>query len=164
MGFFSVHMQKFSTGDIKGLEVEVDRKSKNLKNQDINYSLSQKNIDLIKPKINLYFDTLNRVDELKKSGSRVQKNSVTYAGFIFLFLKIQTRTVLIRRNILESVLNTYKINLKKENVIQATIHKDESRPHLHVYLVLENKETGKLQARKSLDRNFKEDYRLCRTD
>lgn len=23
MGFFSVHMQKFSTGDIKGLEVEV---------------------------------------------------------------------------------------------------------------------------------------------
>lgn len=88
MGFFSIHMQKFSTGDIKDLEVEVDRKSKNLKNQDINYSLSQKNIDLIKPKINLYFDTLNRVDELKKSGSRVQKNSVTYAGFIFLFLKI----------------------------------------------------------------------------
>lgn len=56
------------------------------------------------------------------------------------------------------MLNTYKINLKKENVIQATIHKDESRPHLHVYLVLENKETGKLQARKSLDRNFKEDH------
>lgn len=64
-GIFSIHMQKFSTGDIKGLEVEVDRKSKNFKNQDINYSLSQKNIDLIKPKINLYFDTLNRVDELK---------------------------------------------------------------------------------------------------
>lgn len=62
------------------------------------------------------------------------------------------------------MLNTYKINLKKENVIQATIHKDESRPHLHVYLVPENKETGKLQARKSLDRNFKEDHRLYRTD
>lgn len=29
MGVFSVHMQKFSTGDIKGLEVEVDRKSHN---------------------------------------------------------------------------------------------------------------------------------------
>ena len=42
MGFFSIHMQKFSTGDIKGLEVEVDRKSKNLKSQDINYSLSHK--------------------------------------------------------------------------------------------------------------------------
>lgn len=62
MGVFSVHMQKFSTGDIKGLEVEVDRKSQNLKNLDINYSLSEKNIDLVKPKINLYSDTLNRAN------------------------------------------------------------------------------------------------------
>lgn len=157
MGVFSVHMQKFSTGDIKGLEVEVNRKSQNLKNQDINYSLSEKNIDLVKPKINLYSDTLNRVDELKKSGSRVQKNSVTCAGFVFTLPEDIENNSINQEKYFKICVEYLQNKFKKENVIQATVHQDESRPHLHVYLVPENKETGKLQARKSLDRNFLND-------
>ncbi len=157
MGIFSVHMQKFSTGDIKGLELEVDRKSYNLKNKDINYSLSEKNIDLVKPKINLYSDILNRVEELKKLGSRVQKNSVTCAGFVFTLPEDIEKNSINQEKYFKICVEYLQDKFKKENVIQATVHKDESRPHLHVYLVPENKETGKLQARKSLDRNFLND-------
>lgn len=154
MGVFSVHMQKFSTGDIKGLELEVDRKSYNLKNKDINYSLSEKNIDLVKPKINLYSDILNRVKELKKLGSRVQKNSVTCAGFVFTLPEDIEKNSINQEKYFKICVEYLQDKFKKENVIQATVHQDEARPHLHVYLVPENKETAKLQARKSLDRDF----------
>lgn len=156
MGVFSVHMQKFKQSDVKGLEIEIDRKSNNLKNEDINYSLSEKNIDLITPKENLYLDIKNRVSELQKTGSRVQSNSITCAGFVFT-LPEDIVDVSKRDEYFKTCVEYLQDAFKKENVIQAKIHLDESRPHLHVYLVPENKETGRLQARKSLNRDFLND-------
>ena len=157
MGVFSVHMQKFSMIDVKGLEIEVDRKSRNLKNKDIDYSLSGGNIDLVKPKVNLYTDIKNRVEELKQLGSRVQKNSVTCAGFVFTIPEDIKKDSSFQEKYFNICVEYLQEKFNKENVIQATIHTDEFRPHLHVYLVPENLENGKLQARKSLDRNFLND-------
>lgn len=157
MGVFSVHMQKFSMTDVKGLEVEVDRKSRNLKNKDIDYSLSGGNIDLVKPEVNLYTDTKNRIEELKQLGSRVQKNSVTCAGFVFTLPEDIEKGSSYQDKYFNICVKYLQEKFKKENVIQATVHNDEFRPHLHVYLVPENLENGKLQARKSLDRNFLND-------
>ncbi|WBW49560.1 plasmid recombination protein [Peptoniphilus equinus] len=112
---------------------------------------------MVKPKINLYSDTLNRVEALKKLGSRVQKNSVTCAGFVFTLPKDIEKSSINQEKYFKICVEYLQDKFKKENVIQATVHQDESRPHLHVYLVPENKEIGKLQARKSLDRNFLND-------
>lgn len=138
--------------DVKGIEIEVDRKSQNLKNKDIDYEKSGQNISLVSPKITLYQDTKNRVEELKATGSRVQKNSVVCAGFVFTLPEsVPEKDMTLYFSVCVGWLANH---FGKENLLQADIHLDETRPHMHVHLVPQNPETGKLQARTALNRDF----------
>lgn len=152
MSVFSCNMQKYKMSDVKGLEIEVERDSHNLKNKDINYDKKLFNYDIVKPKVNLYQDVKGRVSDLQSTGSRIQKNSVVCAGFIF---TLPDNVEFNReREYFQICTDFLKDCFGEKNIMSAKVHKDESRPHLHVYLVPENIETCKLQARKSLDRNF----------
>jgi hypothetical protein len=51
LGSFAVlHMQKMKMSDVKGIQIEAQRESKNLKNPDIDFEKSGKNYDLFNPK------------------------------------------------------------------------------------------------------------------
>ena len=67
--------QKNKLSDVKGKEMEQERKGK-LRNNDIDLSRTKNNFDLVDSNKNLYQRVKMRVDDLKQSGSRVQKNSV----------------------------------------------------------------------------------------
>ena len=74
--------QKNKLSDVKGKEMEQERKGK-LRNNDIDLSRTKNNFDLVDSNKNLYQRVKMRVDDLKQSGSRVQKNSVVMYSNIF---------------------------------------------------------------------------------
>ncbi|MDY0393116.1 plasmid recombination protein [Virgibacillus halophilus] len=67
--------KKNQMSDVKGKEREQDRSGK-IKNEDIDRSRTKHNYDLVRSNLNLYQRVKARVEDLKKEGSRVQKNSV----------------------------------------------------------------------------------------
>ena len=72
---FAWNTQKNKLTDVKGKEIEQERKSDNLKNEDIDRRKTHLNYDLIKSNLNLYQRVKKRIDEVREN-SRIQKNSV----------------------------------------------------------------------------------------
>ena len=66
---------KNKMSDVKGKEMEQERKGK-ISNPDIDLERTNLNFDFVDDKRTLYQRVKSRVDDLKESGSRVQKNSV----------------------------------------------------------------------------------------
>lgn len=145
--------QKNKMSDVKGKEMEQDRKGK-ISNEDIDLKKTHLNYDLVQSDLNLYQRVKSRVDELKKSGSRVQKNSVVDYSNILTVSKEQSeiwgteRT----RDYFETCYKFFCNEFGKENVVSAKIHLDESSPHMHLHFVPVNKENGRLQARIAMNK------------
>lgn len=64
--------QKNQMSDVKGKEMEQERKGK-ISNEDIDLEKTKYNYDLVEDERPLYQRVKSRVEELKESGSRVQK-------------------------------------------------------------------------------------------
>lgn len=145
--------QKNKLSDVKGKEMEQERKGK-LKNKDIDLSRTKCNIDLVISEKNLYQRVKERVDHLKKSGSRVQKNSVVMYSNILTVSEEQAniwgeeKTEQYFKKCYEFFCNEFG----EENVVSAKVHKDETSPHMHLHFVPVNKENGRLQARVSMNK------------
>lgn len=69
---FAWNTQKNKLTDVKGKEIEQERKSDNLKNEDIDRRKTHLNYDLIKSNLNLYQRVKKRIDEVREN-SRIQK-------------------------------------------------------------------------------------------
>ena len=67
--------QKNQMKDVKGKEMEQERKGK-ISNEDIDLERTHLNVELVESDLSLYQRVKERVNDLKESGSRVQKNSV----------------------------------------------------------------------------------------
>ena len=67
--------QKNQMSDVKGKEMEQERKGK-ISNEDIDLERTHLNVELVESDLSLYQRVKERVNDLKESGSRVQKNSV----------------------------------------------------------------------------------------
>lgn len=145
--------QKNKLSDVKGKEMEQERKGK-LRNNDIDLSRTKNNFDLVDSNKNLYQRVKMRVDDLKQSGSRVQKNSVVMYSNIFTVPE-ETAKLWGEEKTDEYFKMCYKFfcyEFGKENVVSAKIHKDETTPHMHLHFVPVNKKNGKLQARVSMNK------------
>lgn len=145
--------QKNKLSDVKGKEMEQERKGK-LRNNDIDLSRTKNNFDLVDSNKNLYQRVKMRVDDLKQSGSRVQKNSVVMYSNIFTVPE-ETAKLWGEEKTDEYFKTCYKFfcyEFGKENVVSAKIHKDETTPHMHLHFVPVNKKNGKLQARVSMNK------------
>lgn len=145
---FAWNTQKNKLSDVKGKEIEQDRKSDNLKNDDIDKSKTHLNYDLIQSNLNLYQRVKNRVDAVRQN-SRIQKNSVVmYSNVITVnkneFQKWETEKT---KAYFECVTEFFQNEFGKENVVSAKVHLDETTPHMHLHFVPISQE-GKLQARK----------------
>ena len=63
---FAWNTQKNKLTDVKGKEIEQERKSDNLKNEDIDRRKTHLNYDLIKSNLNLYQRVRNELMKLEK--------------------------------------------------------------------------------------------------
>lgn len=145
---FAWNTQKNKLSDVKGKEIEQDRKSDNLKNDDIDKSKTHLNYDLIQSNLNLYQRVKNRVDAVRQN-SRIQKNSVVMYSNVITVNKNEFQQWGTERTkaYFQSVTEFFQNEFGKENVVSAKVHLDETTPHMHLHFVPISQE-GKLQARK----------------
>lgn len=143
---FAWNIQKNTMVDIKGLEMEQDRKGK-IKNEEIDIDKTHLNYDLVDNELNLYNRVKNRVEDVR-SVSRVQKNSVVDCSNIITVSSEQAekwgsdKT----QDYFREVYKYFCEEFGKENVVSAKVHLDETAPHMHLHFVPVN-DLGKLQAR-----------------
>lgn len=144
--------QKNKITDVKGKEREQERKGK-IKNEDIDTTKTKHNYDLVQSDLNLYQRVKKRVEYAKKTGSRVQKNSVVMYSNILTVPKEQADVWGEEKtnDYFKACFDFFAKEFGKENVVSAKVHLDESAPHMHLHFVPFNKETGKLQARTAMN-------------
>lgn len=144
MGEFAWHFEKMKQSDVKGIEREVEREGK-LKNEDIDPSRSHLNKELVDNPggMTLYQRVKKRVDVVREKGNRVQKNSVNLLSSVITFPKEDNsdKTEEDQELYFKICLAYFQKKFGKENVVSAIIHKDESRPHMHLQQVPVTKDT-----------------------
>lgn len=143
---FAWNTEKNKMADVKGKEMEQDRKGK-ISNQEIDLDKTHLNYDLVESSKTLYQRVKDRVDEVRPV-SRIQKNSVVDFSNIVTVPKEQFEKwgVDKSKEYLQEVYNYFCKEFGKENVISAKVHLDETTPHMHLHFVPVS-EQGKLQAR-----------------
>lgn len=144
---FAWNTQKNKMSDVKGKEMEQDRKGRK-SNPDIDDARTNMNYDLVESNKNLYQRVKARVDEVR-SVSRIQKNSVVDFSNIITVPKEQYEKWGLEKSkdYLKEVYNYFCEEFGKENIVSAKVHLDETTPHMHLHFVPVNQENGKLQAR-----------------
>lgn len=150
---FAWNTQKNKLTDVKGKEIEQERKSDNLKNEDIDRSKTCLNYDLIKSDLNLYQRVKKRIDEVREN-SRIQKNSVVmYSNVITVNEETYKNWGLGKtKKYFKAVTEYFKHEFGEENIVSAKVHLDETAPHMHLQLVPISSE-GKLQAHKLMTKD-----------
>lgn len=145
---FSWNAQKNQMSDVKGKEKEQEREGK-INNKMIDSSRTHLNYDFVKSNVGLYERTKSRRDELKKEGSRVQKNSVVLYSNIITIPKEEADKMTDdeHKKYFRTCYEYFCDRYGKENVTSAKVHLDETTPHMHLHFLPVNKENGKLQAR-----------------
>lgn len=145
--------QKNQMNDVKGKEMEQERKGK-ISNEDIDLDKTENNYDLVEDERTLHQRVKNRVDELKESGSRVQKNSVVMYSNILTVPEEQAKVWGEEKtdDYFKACYDFFSKEFGIENVVSAKVHKDETAPHMHLHFVPVNKENGRLQARVSMNK------------
>ncbi len=145
--------QKNQMSDVKGKEMEQERKGK-ISNEDIDLERTHLNVELVESDLSLYQRVKERVNDLKESGSRVQKNSVVmYSNILTVPVEQAERWGDEKTDeYFKSCYDFFCEEFGKENVVSAKIHKDETAPHMHLHFVPVNKENGRLQARVSMNK------------
>ena len=150
---FAWNTQKNKMNDVKGKEMEQDRKGRK-SNPDIDDTRTNMNYDLVENDKTLYQRVKERVDEVR-SVSRIQKNSVVDFSNIITVPKEQYEEWGLERSkdYLKEVYNYFCEEFGKENVVSAKVHLDETTPHMHLTAVPLT-EDGKLSAKTIIDRKF----------
>lgn len=149
---FAWNVQKNKMSDVKGKEMEQDRKG-NIRNYDINLSKTNQNYDLVNDYRSLYNRVKDRVNEVKDN-SRIRKDSVVMCSNIVTINKETARqwgSDEVERYFKETY-NYFCNEFGKKNVVSAKVHLDETTPHMHLHFVPIS-EDNKLQCKKILTRN-----------
>lgn len=150
---FAWNAQKNQMSDIKGKEREQEREGQ-IKNDMIDLDRTHLNYDLVQSELNLYQRAKERVDQLKSENKRVQKNSViTYSNIITIPESVAKEMSNDQMHDYFKTCHDYFVDrFGKENVLSSKIHLDESTPHMHLHFMPVDKETGRLQARTTMNK------------
>ncbi|MGL6101995.1 MAG: MobV family relaxase [Exiguobacterium acetylicum] len=150
---FAWNAQKNQMSDIKGKEREQEREGQ-IKNDMIDLDRTHLNYDLVQSELNLYQRAKERVDQLKSENKRVQKNSViTYSNIITIPESAAKEMTNDQMHDYFKTCHDYFVDrFGKENVLSSKIHLDESTPHMHLHFMPIDKETGRLQARTTMNK------------
>lgn len=136
MGFAVIHMEKYKANDLRGIQSHNNRERKSKSNQDINHEKSSENYDLLK--CDNYTDKI--VDAIYKNASEsktIRKDAVVLCSFIITSDNVTMTKMLPEgeRDFFEKSFEFISQRYGKENVVSATVHKDEKTPHMHITVV-----------------------------
>lgn len=163
MSYLACHVQKFSSNDVKGIQIHNNRETAHSKNKTIDYSKTHLNYDAIThEKNNPKTNYSSRVDEIlekgytatNKDGTKraIRANTVKLVGCLVtsdgdFFRGLSSAE---QKNFFDTAANYLADKFGRENVVAAKVHLDETTPHMH-FMFVPLKE-GKLTAKTIIDR------------
>src|SRR5699024_35003 len=137
MSMVVARMQKMKADNLIGIGNHNKRKTKNHSNKDIDPSLSHLNYDLVNRTENYKTDIQNFINENKSTKRAVRKDAVLINEWIISSDKkfFENLTDEETRNFFSSAKDYFAKEFGDENIRYATVHLDESTPHMHMGIV-----------------------------
>lgn len=143
MGFIICNMRKFKGADIKGLQIHNQREKESHTNPDIDRNRAHLNYDLLHDQRVDYKALINEhIEKNVETERAIRKDAVRCCSFMIsaspeFFEKLSPER---EKEFFKSNLAFLQERYGKENVMYASVHKDEKTPHMHVGLVPITKE------------------------
>jgi len=154
MSYLVCHVQKFKANDIKGTQIHNQRESKNSKNKDINRDRTTLNYDLHNEK---HINYNHKVKEIIKDGYSVDKG-IRKDAVVMTSTLITSDSEYFKKLLLEDQVTFFKQTYEflkekygEKNIVAATVHLDETTPHMHLCSVPLTEE-GRLSAKTIFNR------------
>lgn len=153
MSMIVARMQKMKAENLVGIGNHNQRKTKNHSNPDIDTSLSKLNYDLVDRTQNYKTDIENFINENKSTTRAVRKDAVLVNEWIIssdrdFFKDLSDREI---ENFFERSKDYFAEKFGEKNIRYATVHLDESTPHMHMGIVPFDDE-NKLSAKRVFNR------------
>lgn len=136
MGYAVVHMMKIKAGSMGGIQSHNNREHLPKSNQDIDMERTKDNYDIV-PCDSYYRTFRQKVSELVESKRAVRKDAVAVCNFI-VTSDNQTMAALgadRQRAFFEDAVKWFSERYGADRVLNATVHMDETTPHLHIGVV-----------------------------
>lgn len=149
MSYAVLHMQKMKGPAIKGMQIHNQREKESRTNEDIDPERSDLNYDVLHDQKVDYKKMIDREIEKRYTGKRaVRKDAVKLCSFMItsdkpFFDKLSPED---EKRFFEKSVEFLQNRYGKENIVYASVHKDEKTPHMHVGMVPITNE-GKLSAK-----------------
>ena len=153
MSMLVARMQKMKADNLIGIGNHNQRKTKNHSNPDIDISLSELNYELVNRTDNYKKDIENFINENKTTTRAVRKDAVLINEWIItsdrkFFENLSDEDT---KKFFITAKEYFEENFGEENIRYATVHLDESTPHLHMGIVPFDKDK-KLSAKRVFNR------------
>ena len=153
MSMVVARMEKMKAENLIGIGNHNQRKTKNHSNKDIDPSLSKLNYDLVNRTENYKKDIENFINENKSTTRAVRKDAVLINEWIItsdrkFFENLSDEDT---KEFFITAKEYFAENFGEENIRYATVHLDESTPHLHMGIVPFDKDK-KLSAKRIFNR------------
>ncbi|KXY28139.1 hypothetical protein AT267_10725, partial [Bacillus cereus] len=147
MSYAIIRMQKFKQGDIKGLQFHHQRERESQTNPDIIPGAQELNYDLVNEQ-NIDYKQVIEEKIAERVARTVRRDAVIMCEFLItsdreFFEGLEPEK---ERLFFETALDFIKQEYGEQNVIHATVHKDEMTPHMHCAIVPIT-EDGRLSAK-----------------
>ena len=131
------HMEKYKRGDIKRLQVHNQREKEIKTNPDIDKNRTKLNVDLANEENIIYTEKINKIIEDAGVTRKIQDDATLMCEFIIssdqVFFKEKSREESLK--FFQSSLGWFEERYGKQNIIAASVHYDETTPHMHLSLV-----------------------------
>ena len=153
MSMIVARMQKMKAENLIGIGNHNQRKTRNHSNPDIDTSLSELNYDLVNRTDNYKKDIEKFINENKSTTRAVRKDAVLINEWIItsdrkFFENLSDEDT---KKFFITAKEYFAENFGEENIRYATVHLDESTPHLHMGIVPFDKDK-KLSAKRIFNR------------
>ena len=154
MSYIVARMEKMKVGNLGGAYRHNERIFKNHSNKDIDSNRSHLNYELTDRDRSVSYEKQikNYVNETKISKRAIRKDAVLCDEWVItsdktFFEKLDQEKT---RDFFETAKNYFAENYGEENIAYASVHLDESTPHMHMGVV--PFENGKLSSKAMFDR------------
>ena len=150
MSYAIVRMQKFQRSGVKGIQIHDNRERPSRTNPDIDKDRRQENYSLVASEnwtatVKNRLDTLETTKAIRKDAVVMCQIMVTSDATFFKNITPQKE-----KEFFQKAFDFIADRYGRENIIAATVHKDEKTPHLHVNFTPIHE--GKLAAKTLFDR------------
>jgi hypothetical protein len=155
MSFLVCHFEKYKSANVFGIQKHNQRENENYSNKDVDKARTPLNYDLINQGNINYLKKIKTLIEANRASQRaIRKDAVVYCECVISSDKgfFEDLSLIKQKAFFEESLNYIKSKVGENNIISATVHLDETTPHMHLGFVplIENS----LSAKKLINRQF----------